>query len=233
LPPMNERPPTSAVDDELLRPMMPPVRVFMSHTDRSTVTVARTTGARPDVSPPWGFTFEIFKCPKKATGQPLLSEAAANTREESADVNSRISIPVCAARTYSSKRCVANSWRLPLAFSTENWNSPMLRYGMRFSVGGNSTRCRTGRCDPPQPRIANRTKEQKGLRCTRIGTSVGGDSEHQHNACRWYDGSLDHSPPWALGASSSRRRGSCLSARPHLRRNDTGNWLRADVGDDL
>src|SRR6266702_2202698 len=104
---------------------------------------------------------------------------------------------------------------------------------MRFSVGGNSTRCRTGRCDPPQPRIANRTKEQKRLRCTRIGTSVGGDSEHQHNACRWYDGSLDHSPPWALGAPSSRRRRSRVSTRPNLRGNDTGNWLRADVGEDL
>ncbi len=106
--------------------MTPPVRVFTSHTDNSTVTDALSTGARPPVSPPRGFTLEILRWPKKATGQPFALSAAAKTRLESAEMNSRISIPVCAASTYSSNRCVANWWRVPLAFSTENSNNPML-----------------------------------------------------------------------------------------------------------
>ena len=125
--PMNDSPPTSAVDAELLRHMTPPVRVFTSHTDRSTVTVALSTGARPAVSPPCGFTFEILRWPKKATGMPLESAPEAKIRLESADLNSCTSMPVCAASTYSSKRRVANWCRVPLAFSTENSNSPMLR----------------------------------------------------------------------------------------------------------
>src|SRR6266545_4543951 len=123
--PMNDRPPTSSVDAELLRHMTPPLRVFTSHTDNSTVTDALSTGARPTVSPPRGFTFEILRWPKKANGQPVVS-AGEKTRLESADVNSRISIPVCAASTYSSKRCVANCFFLNVASSTENRNNPTL-----------------------------------------------------------------------------------------------------------
>src|SRR6266511_2776228 len=81
--------------------------------------------------------------------------------------------------------------------------------------------------------MARAAMQQMATRTTRIGTSVGGDSEHQHNACRRFDGNLDHSPPLALGVPLSRRPRSCLRARPHLRRNDTGNWLRADIRDDL
>src|SRR5712691_13443390 len=125
VPPMNDRPPTFSVSAELRRHMTPPVRVFTSHTDSSTVTVASTIGERPAVSPPLGFTFEILRWPKKATGQAVES-ADANTRVESDDVNSRISMPVCAASTYSSKRRVANSCCLHDAATTENWNRPML-----------------------------------------------------------------------------------------------------------
>src|SRR4029077_2560858 len=89
VPPMNERPPISSVDAELLRHRTPPVRVFMSHTDNSTVTDARNTGARPAVSPPRGFTLEILRWPKNATGQPFESAGAENTRVESVEVNSR------------------------------------------------------------------------------------------------------------------------------------------------
>src|ERR1051326_264956 len=125
-PPVNERPPTSSVDAELRRHNTPPVRVLTSHTDSSTVTVARMTGDRPAVRPPCGFTFEILRWPKNATGVVFESAELENTRAESAEVNSRISIPLCAASTYSSNRWVANCCRLPLPFSTENSKSPML-----------------------------------------------------------------------------------------------------------
>src|SRR5436309_13964092 len=99
---MNERPPTSSVDDELRRHITPPVRVFTSHTDRSTVTVARSTDDRPAVSPPCGCTFDILRCPKKATGQPLVSAPNVKTRLESAEVNSRQLNRLCTARPYCS-----------------------------------------------------------------------------------------------------------------------------------
>src|SRR3989442_3837784 len=86
VPPMNDRPPTSSVDAELLRHITPPVRVFTSHTDSSTVTVARTTGAKPAVRPPWGFTLAILRWPKNPPGQPFVSAASWNTRPESAEV---------------------------------------------------------------------------------------------------------------------------------------------------
>ena len=123
---MKDRPPTFSVIDELRRHMTPPVFVLTSQTDRSTVTVAESTGDSPAVNPPLGFTFEILRWPKKATGQLVVSVPEANTRAESADMNSRISMPLCAASTYSSNRRVANSWSVPFAFSTENWNKPML-----------------------------------------------------------------------------------------------------------
>src|SRR5262249_38086034 len=223
---MKERPPTSSVDAELFRHMMPPVRVFTSHTESSTVTVARTTGESEAVSPPCGFTLEILRWPKNATGQPFVSAAVANTRLESAEVNSRISIPLCAASTYSSKRCVANWWRLPLAFSTENSNSPILRCGTRLRLGGSSTRWRTGRCPPPQPKLDRTMRKHVATPTARISTPSYGDSEHQHNACQSSDGNLDH-----ISRTSSA--GRCLSARPSLRRNDTWYRLSADVGDDL
>ena len=61
VPPMNYRPPTFSVSAELRRHKTPPVRVFTSHTDNSTVTLASTIGERPAVKPPLGFTFEILR----------------------------------------------------------------------------------------------------------------------------------------------------------------------------
>src|ERR1700752_2729519 len=188
---MNARPPTFSVDCELRPHTTPRVRVFTSHTDNSTVTVACITGERLAVRWPLGFTLEILRCPKNATGTPLVS-AGENTRPESARVNSRISMPVCAASTYSSNRWVANSWRLPFAFSTENVNKPMFRCGTRFNVGGSRTRWRGGRCDPPQPKSATRTKKQMATRVTRMRPSRPEGSGVQHNECRLPGGNLRH-----------------------------------------
>ena len=80
VPPMNDRPPTFSVSAELRRHMTPPVFVLTSQTDRSTVTVAESTGDSPAVNPPLGFTFEILRWPKKATGQLVVSVPEANTR---------------------------------------------------------------------------------------------------------------------------------------------------------
>src|SRR5437879_8523020 len=73
--------------------------------------------------------------------------------------------------------------------------------------------------------------KQIRMRCTRIGTSINGDSEHQHNVCRRCRGNLDHSPPLALGGLCAAGSARCLWASPSLSRNDTWNRLRPDVID--
>src|SRR5690242_20994162 len=73
------------------------------------------------------------------------------------------------------------------------------------------------------------TLQQIAKRTARIDTSVWGDSEQQHNACRRDDGT------WITTRARLRpvSGAGSLRARPPLSRNDTGNGLRADIRDDF
>src|SRR2546426_2912783 len=171
-------PPTFSLAAPLERHRVPPVFVENKPTDSSTDTVASRNGRLMPWRPPLGVTLETLRCPKKTTGTSCAApnawaEAAPGTRSptrwstESAGPSSSTSAPGRAASTYSQKRCVASSFREPLAPSTLNSPHPTRPNGPRSRRGGGRTRRRGGGGGPPPPAGAGKGRGEKGKHVAR------------------------------------------------------------------